>query len=105
MRTKADRWLAHQPLWLYAAIAFAVGFGIWAAAVYAGAWASGGVRAGDGGFDHGTFSFSHALIVAAMLMVLFVGVRWRQQGRNYIFWVLGLAAIVVGGLLVAVTPA
>lgn len=105
MQTRADRWLDRQPLWLYAAIAYAAGFGIWTASVYVGAWTSGGTRSGDGGFDHGPFSFSHALIFAAMLMVILIGARWRRQGRKAIFWVLALAAIVGGGFLMAVTPA
>ena len=105
VQTRVDRWLALQPLWRYVTIAYVSGFALCTAAVYVAAWGSGGIRAGDAGFPHGTFSFSFALISAAMWTVIWVGFRWRRQGRKAIFWVLLLAAIVVGGFLTAVTPA
>jgi hypothetical protein len=105
VRTKVDGWLAAQPLWRYAVIAYVFGFAVSTMAVYVAAWGTGGMRAGDAGFPHGTFSFSFALIVAAMWTVMLVGLRWRRQGQKAIFWVLLLAALVGGPFLAAVTPA
>jgi hypothetical protein len=105
VQAKVDRWLALQPLWRYTAIGYVFGFAAWTVAVYVAAWWSGGISAGDAGFPRGAFSFSHALIVAAMWTVTGVSLRWRQRGRKAIFWALLLAALVGGPLLVAVTPA
>ena len=90
VQTKADRWLDHQPLWLYSAIMFAAAFGIWTASTYIAARLSGGIRAGDAGFTHGhgTFSFTAAFISATMWTVIWIGVRWLRRGRKAIAWVL-----------------
>jgi hypothetical protein len=103
--TKTDRWLYGQPLWLYVAIVYAAGFGLWAAVVYSAAWASGGIHAGEMGFSHGTFSLSSALIVAGEWMTVLVGVRWRQQGQKTVGWLVSLAAVVAGAFLLFVAPA
>ena len=75
--------------------------------MYLAAWTTGGLRAGDAGFPHGTFSYSHALIIAAMWTAISVGYRWRQrtqQSRKGIMPVLWLVVLVVGEILLAVTP-
>jgi hypothetical protein len=101
-------WSARQlPVWLFAAINYAIGFAVWTVPVYFAARASGGTRAGDAGYPHGKFSYAHAFIFAGMYMVIMLAGRWRSRagrGRNAIFLGLVLLTAAAGGALVAVTP-
>jgi cytochrome bd-type quinol oxidase subunit 2 len=108
-------WRAPQPLWEVAAANYAFGFCVWTGSNYGAAWAGGGPHSDDAAFPHGTFSYPHALIFAAIYTAILLGCWWWQRarrGRTAIFAVfylvifvvfsLGLAAI--AGLLIAVTP-
>jgi hypothetical protein len=78
---KLGSWLNRQPLWLYAIIVYAAGFGGWTGAVYLDAWRI-ERQAGHAALPQGQFSVLDPLINGAVLMVLVVSMEWQRRARQ-----------------------
>jgi hypothetical protein len=78
---KLRSWLSRRPLWLYAIIVYAAGFGGWTGAVYLDAWRI-ERQAGHDALPHGQFSVLDPLINGAVLMVLVVGMERQRRARQ-----------------------